>query len=159
MKNYLRFLWWEGGRLETEPKEYRIAFHLCGADSSPGGAHFGLKYLSEQYKADFPAASTFTENHFYFDGLISLQQNWLLRHKTRVLTSLHGATPSDKAEIHDIPTLSSDLLHESHVFRMQWLIEHDAFRFKTDTKFQIHSWNFSSLYDPLGFIAPFILKG
>lgn len=44
-RNYLRFLWWEDGQLETEPREYRMTVHLFGASSSPGCANFGLKYI------------------------------------------------------------------------------------------------------------------
>ncbi|XP_027879371.1 uncharacterized protein LOC114148348 [Xiphophorus couchianus] len=40
---YLRFLWWEQGDLESEPKEFQMKVHLFGAASSPGCANFGLK--------------------------------------------------------------------------------------------------------------------
>lgn len=71
--NYLRFIWWEGGKLENEPREYRMTVHLFGAASSPGCANFGLKYLAQQYKAIYPAASAFVEKNFYVDdGLISV---------------------------------------------------------------------------------------
>lgn len=46
-RNYLRFLWWEGGNLENEPREYQMTVHLFGAASSPGCANFGLKYLAQ----------------------------------------------------------------------------------------------------------------
>ncbi len=49
-RNYLRFLWWEGGQLEREPQEYRMTVHLFGAASSPGCANFGLKYLAQQHR-------------------------------------------------------------------------------------------------------------
>ena len=72
-RNYLRFPWWEGGQLDTEPKEYRMAVHLFGAGSSPGCANFALKYLAQQHKVDYPAASAFIENNFYVDdGLTSV---------------------------------------------------------------------------------------
>jgi len=72
-RNYLRFLWWENGDLEREPQEYRMTVHLFGAASSPGCANFGLKYLAEQYKSEYPTASSFVKNNFYVDdGLISV---------------------------------------------------------------------------------------
>lgn len=72
-RNYLRFLWWESGRLESEPREYWMTIHLFGAASSPGCANFSLKYLAQQYKSLHPAASTFVETNFYVDdGLISV---------------------------------------------------------------------------------------
>lgn len=73
-RNFLRFLWWEGGDLEKEPQDYRMAVHLFGATSSPGCANFGLKYLAQHYKANHPSASLFVEKNFYVDdGLISVR--------------------------------------------------------------------------------------
>ncbi|KAJ8390170.1 hypothetical protein AAFF_G00110440 [Aldrovandia affinis] len=70
---YLRFLWWEHGDLDHEPKEYQMAVHLFGAASSPGCANFGLKYLAQQHKARYPTAASFVENSFYVDdGLVSV---------------------------------------------------------------------------------------
>ncbi|CAI5635451.1 unnamed protein product [Oreochromis niloticus] len=37
-QDYLRFLWWENGNLETSPSVYRMKVHLFGAASSPGCA-------------------------------------------------------------------------------------------------------------------------
>ncbi len=72
-RNFLRFLWWEGGKLENEPREYRMTVHLFGAASSPGCANFGLKYLAQQFKVTSPAASAFIEKDFYVDdGLTSV---------------------------------------------------------------------------------------
>lgn len=59
VRNYLRFLWWEGGLLETEPREYRMTVHLFGAASSSGCANFCLKYLAQQHKTDHSTASVF----------------------------------------------------------------------------------------------------
>ncbi len=53
-RNYLRFLWWDGGDWEKEPQDYRMAVHLFGATSSPGCANFGLKYLAQQQKVNHP---------------------------------------------------------------------------------------------------------
>ncbi len=73
VRNYLRFLWWEDGLLETEPREYRMTVHLFGAASSPGCANFCLKYLAQQHKFDHSTDSVFLENNFYVDdGLTSV---------------------------------------------------------------------------------------
>ncbi|KAK7895263.1 hypothetical protein WMY93_020588 [Mugilogobius chulae] len=47
-QDYLRFLWWEKGDLDTTPSVYRMKVHLFGAASSPGCANFGLKHLAAQ---------------------------------------------------------------------------------------------------------------
>ncbi len=39
-RDYLRFLWWENGDTNSEPKEYRMKVHLFGAASSPGCANY-----------------------------------------------------------------------------------------------------------------------
>ncbi|KAJ8411421.1 hypothetical protein AAFF_G00162290 [Aldrovandia affinis] len=76
-RTYLRFLWWEHGDLDHEPKEYQMAVHLFGAASSPGCANFGLKYLAQQHKARYPTAASFVENSFYVDdGLYLIEQFW-----------------------------------------------------------------------------------
>lgn len=73
-RNYLRFLWWEGGDMEKEPQDYRMAVHLFGATSSPGCANFGLKYLAQQHKVNHPLAAEFVERNFYVDdGLTSVR--------------------------------------------------------------------------------------
>lgn len=72
-RNYLTFLWWEGGQLETEPKEYRMTVHLFGVRSSPGCANFRLKYQAQQQKTHFPSAAALIERNFYVDdGLTSI---------------------------------------------------------------------------------------
>lgn len=55
--SYLRFLWWEHGDLDQEPKEYQMMVHLFGAASSPGCANFGLKYLAQLYKTCYTNAA------------------------------------------------------------------------------------------------------
>ena len=42
-RDFLRFLWWDGGDYDARPTEYRICVHLFGAVSSPGCANVGLK--------------------------------------------------------------------------------------------------------------------
>lgn len=41
-QDYLRFLWWDDGNLDSKPSVYRIKVHLFGAASSPGCSNFGL---------------------------------------------------------------------------------------------------------------------
>lgn len=72
-RNYLRFLWWEDGDLDHEPKKYQMTVHLFGAASSPGCANFGLKYLAQLHKAYYTTAASFVENSFYVDdGLVTV---------------------------------------------------------------------------------------
>lgn len=74
-QDYLRFLWWENGNLETTPSNYRMKVHLFGAASSPGCANFGLKHQAVQGRDQFSEeAIRFIQRDFYVDdGLISVQ--------------------------------------------------------------------------------------
>ena len=42
-RDFLQFLWWDGGDYDARPTEYRMCVHLYGVVSSPGCANFGLK--------------------------------------------------------------------------------------------------------------------
>lgn len=71
---FLRFLWWEDGNLDAEPKEYRMKVHLFGAAASPGCANYGRKYFAKSQEELQPAASFFVQNDFYVDdGLTSVE--------------------------------------------------------------------------------------
>ncbi|XP_056441197.1 uncharacterized protein LOC130378470 isoform X2 [Gadus chalcogrammus] len=183
-RNYLRFLWWEGGQLDTEPKEYRMAVHLFGAGSSPGCANFALKYLAQQHKVDYTAASAFIENNFYVDdGLTSVssveeaqkliveaqelcKSGGLHRHKFNSNQSdvLSCIDPSERATTTGPLNLKPDMTPDGHVLGIQWSIENDTFGFNVVTKDQQPTRRgilsiVASLYDPLGFVAPFVLSG
>ncbi|XP_063052707.1 uncharacterized protein LOC134447256 [Engraulis encrasicolus] len=183
-RNYLKFLWWEGGQLEAEPQEYRMTVHLFGAASSPGCANYGLRYLAQQHKTEHPLASAFIENNFYVDdGLISVpteeeatelivQAQQLCKsiglrlhkfnsNRRNVLTCV---APSERAETTDTLTLNPSALPEGHILGIQWSMETDTFTFNNDTKDYPSTRRgilsaVASLYDPLGFVAPFSLKG
>ncbi|XP_027004017.2 uncharacterized protein LOC113643787 [Tachysurus fulvidraco] len=183
-RNYLRFLWWKDGQLETEPQEYRMTVHLFGAASSPGCANFGLKYLAQQHKANYPLASEFVEKNFYVDdGLISvptvqeakdliLQTQQLCKvaglhlHKfnSNQIDVLSCVAPSERAVATNSLNLQLDVIPDRHVLGIQWLIESDTFTFNLNTKDHPSTRRgllavIASLFDPLGFVALFTLMG
>ncbi|XP_036003015.1 uncharacterized protein LOC118566077 [Fundulus heteroclitus] len=184
MRNYLRFLWWPDGQLDTEPKEYRMAVHLFGAGSSPGCANFGLKYLAQQNRLDYAKASDFVEKNFYVDdGLTSVpsvKEAQELITETQALCKRGGLhlhkfnsnqgdalchlAPSERATTTELLNLKPDTICEGHVLGIQWSIKTDTFKFNVNTKSQPPTRRsilsvISSLYDPLGFVAPFSLSG
>ncbi len=183
-RNYLRFLWWEGGDWEKEPQDYRMAVHLFGATSSPGCANFGLKYLAQQQKVNHPSASEFVERNFYVDdGLTSVRsvdeakelivdaqalckRGGLRLHKfnSNEEDVLCCIDPSER----DITSKPLDLNLEAtptgRVLGIQWSTQDDTFSFNISLKDQPSTRRgilsvIASLYDPLGFVAPFILQG
>ena len=73
-RNYLDFLWWKQGDLNSPPSEFRMKVHLFGAASSPGCANYGLKHLAKENRDIYPQGSRFVMRDFYVDdGLISVE--------------------------------------------------------------------------------------
>ncbi|KAK7909491.1 hypothetical protein WMY93_014175 [Mugilogobius chulae] len=181
-RNYLKFLWWKDGDLEKEPQEYRMTVHLFGAASSPGCANFGLKHLARQHKDSYPLASTFVEKNFYVDdGLVSVssvdeakkliseaqelcKKGGLRLHKfnSNQEAALSCLDPSERAT--NIEPLEFDPTQQECALGIRWSIKDDTFSFNINLKDQPATRRgclsvIASLYDPLGFIAPFSLSG
>lgn len=74
-QDYLRFLWWDGGDLDSKPSVYRIRVHLFGAASSPGCSNFGLKHLALQGHGKFSKKpiNSIQRSFYVDDGLISVK--------------------------------------------------------------------------------------
>ncbi|GAA6104106.1 uncharacterized protein LOC108183667, partial [Tachysurus ichikawai] len=181
-RNYLRFSWWEDEDLEREPHEYRKAVHLFGATSSPGRANFGLKYLAEQYNSEYPSASSFIKKNFYVDdGLISvplIQEAKELIVEAQALCK-HGGLCLHKFNSNEREVLCSvdssewattpkplNLNPEAtgYVLGIQWSTADDTFSFDVNLKDQPSTRCgilsvIASLYDPLGYVSHFLLKG
>lgn len=184
-RNYLRFLWWEDGDINKEVKEYRMKVHLFGAASSPGCANFGLKYNAKKYETKFPAASKFIQENFYVDdGLLSCQSeeealqliadikeickhaglhlHKFLSNSEKVMKSID---PSDRASgAKNVGLCAEKQPTVERALGVQWQVETDMFTFSDSlkecapTRRGILS-TVAAVYDPLGFISPFILTG
>lgn len=183
-RDYLRFLWWESGDTESEPREYRMKVHLFGASSSPGCANYGMKHIASQNEKRYPEAASFIRKHFYVDdGLISLEsvdEAVKLVKETQALCAerklhLHKFISNSRevlesicvteraAEVKNVD-LNCDDLPVQRVLGVRWNVEGDVFSFKVslDEKPATRRGVLSvvaSVYDPLGFLAPFILPG
>lgn len=183
-QDYLRFLWWNKGDLDSKPSVYRMKVHLFGAASSPGCSNFGLKHLASQGHGRFSEESIkFIQRSFYVDdGLISVKSPAEAIHlveESRALCKtgnlrLHKFVSNDKEVIAAIPlaeraqTKDLDMaLGELHIERalgVQWCVETDEFQFRVVVKENPLTRRgvlstVASVYDPLGFVAPFILVG
>ena len=180
-RNYLRFLWHDKGRMT----DFRMTVHLFGAKSSPSCANYGLKQLAQDYKHLYPKASRFVERNFYVDdGLISLEsaeEVINLVQETKALCSnanieLHKFVSNKKQVIEVVSedmtyaqtenTTLIDLQPEAQALGVQWNTYLDCFTIGASknelstprTRREALSL-VASLFDPLGFISPFILKG
>ncbi|KAK5907106.1 hypothetical protein CesoFtcFv8_004989 [Champsocephalus esox] len=161
-----------------------MTVHLFGASSSSGCATFGLKYLAQHHKSDYPLASAFIENNFYVDdgltsvpsveeakGLIvqaqELCKNAGLRlHKfnSNQKQALSCIAPLERAVTTDPLNLNPDATTEGQIIGIQWSMENDTFSFNIEPKDQSPTRRgllsvVASLYDPLGFVSPFALTG
>lgn len=183
-RDYYRFLWWKNGELNTVPQEYRMKVHLFGATSSPGCANYGLKHLAKENETLFPLASQFIMKDFYVDDGVtstaSIQEAIQLAKEAQALCAtgglrLHKFVSNNKTVLESIPPSeratpkqTCDLaFNDSKLERalgIHWHIDSDTFRFRLRLSDQPATRRgilstVASLYDPLGFVSPFLLTG
>ncbi|XP_022518476.2 uncharacterized protein LOC111188878 [Astyanax mexicanus] len=183
-QDYLRFLWWENGNLETTPSVYRMKVHLFGAASSPGCANFGLKHLAEKSQGQFRKNTIdFILKNFYVDdGIVSLQtekEAIQLVKEARDLCNtgklrLHkfvsnsenviATIPEEERSMVKDPDMALSLPYMERALGVEWCITSDSFKFRGQVKPNPLTRRgvlstVASMYDPMGFMAPFILLG
>ncbi|XP_026224932.1 uncharacterized protein LOC113168143 [Anabas testudineus] len=184
-QDYLRFLWWDNGDFQSSPSIYRMRVHLFGAASSPGCANYGLRFIAAQGQGRFSEASIrLIERNFYVDdGLISVSTD---EEAIQLVSEARELCSTGKLRIHkfifnhhkvlaSIPkedcaetVRNQDLtLCETQIERalgVSWCVVADQFQFRVIvnerplTRRGVLS-TVASIYDPLGFVAPFILIG
>lgn len=182
-RNFLRFLWWKQGDLNSQPSEFRMKVHLFGAASSPGCANYGMKHLAKENCGIYTQGSRFVMRDFYVDdGLASVENTEdaiQLAREARELCAmgglrLHKFVSNDRKVLESIPPserainvkdmdLAFDDLPLERALGIQWDVESDRFRLNVSLKEQPATRRgilstVASLYDPLGFVAPVILK-
>ena len=180
-RDLLRFLWWEDGNIDSRPQEYRMRVHLFGAASSPACAIYGLKYIANKYDAEYPQAAEFIRNDFYVDdGLVSVrtvEDGISLVREAQELCRRGGVhlhkfvsnsqelmasiASSERAAVKDLDLENG---HMERTLGVQWSLGSDTLTFSVSpqecppTRRGILAM-VASVYDPLGFVAPFILVG
>lgn len=182
-RNMLRFLWWPEGNCEQNMTEYRMTVHLFGATSSPSCSNFALRKCAEDNREQFsPQAVDIVLNNFYVDDCLasaaSEEEAITLHHELQAICAKGGfrlnkwisnsrhvlaAIPeADRAK----EVMNLDMDHDSlpveRVLGVQWCIQSDTFRFKINLKNQPCTRRgilstVSSIYDPLGLVAPVVL--
>ncbi|KAK7882611.1 hypothetical protein WMY93_028785 [Mugilogobius chulae] len=180
----LRFLWWKSGDITQEMVEYKMVVHLFGATSSPSCASFALRKCAEDNRDQFNKQAVDTVLHnFYVDDClksVSTEEKAVqLYHNLRAICQTGGfkltkwisnnrmvlpAIPEEEraAEVKDID-LDRDSLPMERALGVHWCIQSDSFQFrimlsdKTPTRRNILSL-VSSVYDPLGILAPVTLQ-
>ncbi|KAL0176346.1 hypothetical protein M9458_028676, partial [Cirrhinus mrigala] len=183
-RDFLRFLWWPQGDVSKPLEVYRMNVHLFGAVSSPSIANFALKRTaadnSEQFSVKIPEI---IKHSFYVDDCLqsvaTVKEAIQLTQDLREACTLGGFTlskwVSNSCEVlATIPEnhratlvkqldLDRDKPLLERALGIQWNIQNDTFTFKVAIKNKALTRRavlsvVSSIYDPLGFLAPFILK-
>ena len=184
-RDYLRFLWWKDGDLKSEPTVYRMKVHLFGASSSPGCANYGMKKIAVDNQKDFGIeVSNFIIKDFYVDdGLKSAKTTpdaIQLIHDARQMLArgnlrLHKFISNSREVIESIPNserakgitslnLSFEDLPIERALGIEWCMESDHFQFRFNLKSKSATRRgilstVASVYDPLGLLSPYTLKG
>lgn len=180
-QDYLRFLWWTDGDLGKEPDEYRMSVHIFGAASSPSIANYALQTTANNYKDTDTEAATVIRRNFYVDDcLLSVEDDDKAIRLVKSLVEgcaqggfrLTKFISNSKQVLASIPESEAsitvqdlDLQKDCTLQRalgIQWKLEDDKFGFTVNTPNKPMTRRgllsiISSLYDPLGFLAPCIL--
>ncbi|XP_072163249.1 uncharacterized protein [Diadema setosum] len=177
----MMFLWWKDGDLAQEAAEYCMTVHLFGATSSPSYASFALRKTAEDNRGHFNEEVIDTmKRNFYVDNCLKSVKDraeavtevedirdLLSRGGFRLTKWLSndrdvlGSIPEEDRAA-SVSSLDIDELPTGRTLGILSDVETDCFGFKVHlrekpaTRRGILSIA-SSLYDPLGFIAPFVL--
>lgn len=181
-RNFLRFLWHEQNDLSKPLTEFLMTVHVFGNRPSPAIATYGFRKTVENEDQD---VQVFVNKHFDVDdGLISCQNvreavNLIKRtqlalwnggkmrlHKiTSNSTELLGLfDSSDLAKGLKNLNLSSDELPTQRSLGVSWDISTDEITFQVSSDVKPFTRRgalsiINSIYDPVGFAAPVIIKG
>ena len=180
-RDVLRFLWWPGNDLTQEPVEYRMLVHLFGAVSSPSCCSFAIQKTAEDHKDLFHSDTIETVKHnFYVDDCLKSVETDLIavtlvhelcqmlakggfrltKWLSNSRTVIEAIPESERAAT--IKNLDLEDLPIERALGIQWNIQVDTFGFnitirsRPPTRRGILSI-VTSIYDPLGLAAPFIL--
>lgn len=183
----LRFLWWPGGDLSAEPVEYRMVKHIFGATSSPSVVNFCLKKTAEMNGEESTEVADVINRNMYVDDLmkstgtvanaISLVGK-LSEQLSKGGFHLRKWCSNDRRVIAAIPeseransvvNLELEQLPTQSALGLKWSIEDDKFVWEVSDKLMSATSKkpvtrrgivsvVYSLFDPLGFIAPYIMK-
>ena len=181
---YMCYLWWDDGQTDQEPCVYCMKVHTFGLKSSPSCCVFGLQQAANDNELEYGVdVANFLRDHFYVDdGLISVKSNDLaidlikrtIKLCDKAQLRLHKFVSNSEEVLVSVPPerrlngkevdLRFDQLPMERTLGVEWCVQSDTFQFRGNVKESAMTRrgllaSVASLYDPLGFIAPFTLIG
>ena len=178
--NFLRFLWWPDVDISKDLIAHRMLVHIFGAVSSPSCATHALLKTADDNEDPKEVINTIRHNFYVDDCLKSINSRQqaisLYRQLTEVCAKggfrLNKWICNDRAVLSQIPEenrdkvvktldLSRDQLPMERALGVECDVEHDVFTFSIANKHKPLTRHgilsaLSSIYDPLGFLAPVI---
>ena len=162
-----------------------MTVHLFGAGSSPGCSNFALKRTAEDGEREFGArAAEALKKNFYVDdalksvptekdaieliqavkGMCAKGGFNLTKFVSNSREVMMSVPPEDRAREIKGLDLSIDKLPIERALGVHWCIESDAFKFRIELKDKPCTRRgilatISTIFDPLGLIAPVVLVG
>ena len=180
-RDFLRFLWWPGGNTSLPPEEYFMKVHLFGATSSPSCANFALLQTAEDNSDSYePSIVETVKKNFYMDDCLKsvgskeeamnlyLQLTDLLKkggfHLTKWISSCSEVLDQIPYTEKSSSAFNLNKDENLRVLGVKWEFTSNNFRFETNLKTKPLTRRgvlsiISSLFDPLGLVAPVTLSG
>lgn len=183
-RDALRFLWWKDDDPTKTPVVYRMKTHLFGGIWSPSCANFALKKCAQENVKDFhPNTISTVDRNFYVDDCLksvaSPEEAMCLVKELRELLSRGGFNltkwiSNSREVLRTVPEvewskevktldLDQEMLPAERTLGVWWQVESDTYGFDVHPKERPFTRRgllstVSSVYDPFGFVSPFILK-
>jgi hypothetical protein len=180
-RDSLRFLWWTKGDMQRDPSCYRIKVHPFGATSSPFCANFALKQAvndfgrecteetrriacKDMYVDDCIASvRTVEEAKMVVNGLVNIFRSGGFRLRKWVSNYRDALVEINDADLSNENLKISDRqLPLERTLGIEWDANRDKFQFQFQCSEKAVSRRgllscVSSIFDPLGMVAPFII--
>lgn len=182
-QNFLRFLWWPEGDIRGDLHEYCMTVHIFGAVSSPSIANYALRRTTRDFGGNHtPSVTSTILRNFYVDDCLRSSPNVVTAEEllkgvvevckaggfrlTKVTSNnrqlLNAVPPDERSGPLQTKNLVYDDMPIERALGVYWHIQSDTFGFSIDIKSRPLTRRgllatVSSVYDPLGFLAPVIL--
>ena len=182
-RDFLCFWWWEGSRFEESPRIFRMSSHVFGAKSSPSCAAYGLRRVAEDFGSQYgeEVSRCVKENFYVDDALCSVDTvSGAVQLVSEMSELLSKASLGLHKFVSNSPTVCQQLQVEHQVesldvpgasglqkaLGVRWCTVTDTFQFTVNTELKKNLASrrnilsmVSGIFDPLGFISPYVLEG